>query len=70
MMLRSVASAWGVDSRAAAFTSETIRLASIVSGLFGLPPGLGHVPGRQLVDRLPPLGILVCLKVACSLPVL
>ena len=44
-------------------------LASIVSGLFGLPPGLGHVPGRQLVDLRPPLGIS-CLSFACSLRVL
>jgi TctA family transporter len=63
MMVLSVSTASGAIARASALTTST-RLAAIVAGLFGLPPGLAETPGRQLVDRLPPRGI-VCL----SLPV-
>jgi hypothetical protein len=40
-----------------AFTSATIRFASMVSGLFGRPPGLPETPGLKLVERSPPRGI-------------
>jgi hypothetical protein len=70
MAALSVSIAVCVSSFAAVFTSAIIFLASIVSGLFGLPPGLGHVPGRQLVNLRPPLGILARLSFACCLPAL
>ena len=57
MAASRVANAFGVNRRAASFTSATIVLASIVSGRFGRPPGLPETPGLKLVDRSPPRAI-------------
>ena len=50
---------FGAYSRANAFTSASIRFASIDEGLLGRPPGLPETPGRKLVDRLPPRAALL-----------
>jgi hypothetical protein len=47
----SVEIASGAHSRAKALTFATIRLASIVWGVFGRPPGLPETPGLKLKQR-------------------
>jgi len=53
----SVSNAFGVNWRAASFTSAIILRASIVSGRFGLPLGLPLWPRFQEVALRPPFGI-------------
>ena len=54
MIVFSVAIASGAQSRANALASASIRLAAIVCGLFGRPPGLAETPGLKDVERSPP----------------
>jgi hypothetical protein len=61
MTALSVSIASCVSSCASAFTSVTIRRASIVSGRFGRPLGLPLTPGLKLVDLKPPLAIFAYL---------
>jgi hypothetical protein len=58
MIVFRVETASGAHSRARAFTSATILLASIVCVLFGRPPGLPELPALKLVERNPPRGIV------------